>query len=169
VSRTGPRFLAEAVAIVLVAVLTGAVAQLVWWAVAGCVLAVLGASFVLEAWLSRPAGPPRRVQAASAAPRLEPEDALTPHVRLLAAAPEPVETAEPALTEADLDPERLPAIMARRSWNLWEIERVLRARGRLDEERSLLLHYMREYAGPDGELPAEFDDLVRESFGDAPA
>jgi hypothetical protein len=26
--------------------------------------------------------------------------------------------------------------------------------------------YLREFAGPDGTLPADFDALVRESFGD---
>jgi hypothetical protein len=28
------------------------------------------------------------------------------------------------------------------------------------------LHYLREYAGPDGMLPLDFDGLVRESFGE---
>ena len=36
----------------------------------------------------------------------------------------------------------------------------------LDEEASYLLLYLREFAGPDGDLPVEFDSLVRESFGD---
>ena len=35
-----------------------------------------------------------------------------------------------------------------------------------DEERSFLLMYLREFAGPDGLLPADFDALVRDSFGD---
>jgi hypothetical protein len=35
-----------------------------------------------------------------------------------------------------------------------------------DEERTFLLMYLREFAGPDGILPADFDSLVRDSFGD---
>ena len=36
-----------------------------------------------------------------------------------------------------------------------------------DEERALLLMHLREFAGPTGCLPASFDDLVRESFGES--
>ena len=35
-----------------------------------------------------------------------------------------------------------------------------------NEERSYLLMYLREFAGPDGILPADFDGLVRDAFGD---
>jgi hypothetical protein len=52
-----------------------------------------------------------------------------------------------------------------RNWNLWDVERALRDRGP-DEEREYLLMYLRDDAGPDGQLPLEFDDLVRESFGE---
>jgi hypothetical protein len=57
-----------------------------------------------------------------------------------------------------------------RAWNLWDLERSVRetvgadtARG---EERSFLLMYLREFADAGGVLPAEFDPLVRETFGD---
>lgn len=57
-----------------------------------------------------------------------------------------------------------------RSWNLWEIERIVRESPGVDaardEELSFLLMYLREFAAPDGGLPLDFDDLVRESFGD---
>jgi hypothetical protein len=36
-----------------------------------------------------------------------------------------------------------------------------------DEEQSFLLMHLREFADPDGMLPATFDPLVREAFGDA--
>ena len=36
------------------------------------------------------------------------------------------------------------------------------------EEELLLLIYLRDFATPDGQLPVDFDDLVRESFGDWP-
>ena len=35
-----------------------------------------------------------------------------------------------------------------------------------NEELSYLLMYLREFASADGLLPADFDVLVRESFGD---
>ena len=56
--------------------------------------------------------------------------------------------------------------IAPRNWNVWEIESALRESGDANEEREFLLLYLRDYAGPDGVLPLEFDDLVRESFGE---
>jgi hypothetical protein len=57
-----------------------------------------------------------------------------------------------------------------RTWNLWELERLTRdASGTdvaLDEERTFLLLYLREFADPDGLLPIDFDGLVRDSFGE---
>ena len=55
-----------------------------------------------------------------------------------------------------------------RRWNLWELERAARDRpdvsAQVTEARSLLLLHLRQFAAPDGLLPAEFDGLVRESF-----
>jgi hypothetical protein len=55
-------------------------------------------------------------------------------------------------------------------WNLWVLERAAREQaGRdpvRDEERSFLLMYLREFADAEGNLPDEFDGLVRDSFGD---
>ena len=57
-----------------------------------------------------------------------------------------------------------------REWNVWELDRLARDGAGVDaardEERALLLMYLREFAGPDGLLPVSFDDLVRESFGE---
>jgi hypothetical protein len=57
-----------------------------------------------------------------------------------------------------------------REWNLWDLERVAREHTSDDvaknEERAYLLIYLREFAGPDGTLPADFDGLVRDAFGD---
>jgi hypothetical protein len=66
---------------------------------------------------------------------------------------------------------QLPAAAASpREWNLWELDRVARehASGDVarDEERAYLLMYLREFAGPDGVLPSDFDGLVRDAFGD---
>jgi hypothetical protein len=82
--------------------------------------------------------------------------------------PEPGSEAEPE--EPDRVVTFLPANDSPREWNLWELERAARDHGGDDvarnEERSYLLMYLREFAGPDGTLPADFDALVRESFGD---
>jgi len=66
----------------------------------------------------------------------------------------------------------LPQVdVAPRGWNLWELEQVARAsRGRdpaRDEERALLLLTLRQFAASSGELPREFDPLVRDVFGTA--
>jgi hypothetical protein len=55
-----------------------------------------------------------------------------------------------------------------RAWNIWDLEQLAST---LDgdpekvEERSLLLLHLREFASAAGELPANFDPLVREAFG----
>lgn len=65
----------------------------------------------------------------------------------------------------------LQAEEAPRGWNLWELEQVARAsRGpdpAGDEERALLLLTLRQFAASSGELPREFDRLVRDVFGSA--
>jgi hypothetical protein len=35
-----------------------------------------------------------------------------------------------------------------------------------EEELGYLVVYLREFASPDGALPTDFDQLVRDSFGD---
>jgi hypothetical protein len=64
----------------------------------------------------------------------------------------------------------IPANEGPREWNLWELERAARDHATDDvvrnEERSYLLMYLREFAGPDGILPTDFDGLVRDAFGD---
>jgi outer membrane biosynthesis protein TonB len=77
--------------------------------------------------------------------------------------PEPVEEPVPAVAY-------LPVNDTPREWNLWELERAARDHATDDvarnEERSYLLMYLREFAGPDGVLPSDFDGLVRDAFGD---
>jgi outer membrane biosynthesis protein TonB len=90
--------------------------------------------------------------------------------------PEPVSGSEPLTPEPaprpGLEPPapRRTAVEAPRTWNLWDLERVTREQAggdvARDEERSFLLMYLREFADPDGVLPAEFDGLVRDSFGE---
>jgi hypothetical protein len=54
-----------------------------------------------------------------------------------------------------------------RTWNLWELERKAREESsgsiRSDEWAALFIH-LRRFATPEGTLPKEFDELVRESF-----
>jgi hypothetical protein len=81
--------------------------------------------------------------------------------------PEPEPQPEPAAASVVAF---LPASDGPREWNLWELERAARDHATDDvvrnEERSYLLMYLREFAGPDGVLPMDFDGLVRDAFGD---
>jgi hypothetical protein len=72
-------------------------------------------------------------------------------------------TATPARTDGG------PKVEPRRTWNLWELDRLARALNgdpRAVERRLLLLH-LRDFADAAGHLPAEFDPLVRDAFGAA--
>src|SRR5581483_94511 len=80
---------------------------------------------------------------------------------------------EPAAAPARVAPVPMPAAVIRiggpRQWNVWDLERVAREHAGgdpvADEERTFLLTYLRDFAGANGLLPADFDDLVRQSFG----
>jgi hypothetical protein len=104
---------------------------------------------------SEPAPPPP-VPHITAAPPLPPEPEPE-------SVPDPVEERAPAVAY-------LPMSDSPREWNLWELERAARDHAGDDvarnEERSYLLMYLREFAGPDGVLPTDFDGLVRDAFGD---
>jgi hypothetical protein len=55
-----------------------------------------------------------------------------------------------------------------RAWNLWQLEHLAATKdgdAARVEERALLLLHMRQFANAAGDLPAEFDPLVREAFG----
>ena len=82
---------------------------------------------------------------------------------------------EPAPVDEEPEPVQaavstLPLPVEPQEWNLWELERLVRDAAGTDpvrnEELSYLLHYLREFASPDGVLPVDFDALVRESFGE---
>ena len=109
-------------------------------------------------------------------PQSEPEPEPQPkEPPALAAVPDPQPEPEP-VPEPEPEPEPEPQTVVRfvssapRQWNLWDLERLSREQaGRdevRDEERSFLLMYLRDFAGPDGMLPIDFDGLVRDSFGD---
>lgn len=76
----------------------------------------------------------------------------------------------PKAPQAVPPPEPEPVVTAPpREWNLWELERAVRDTGERHEEWSALLIHLREFANADGDLPLEFDGLVRESFGNVVA
>ena len=52
-------------------------------------------------------------------------------------------------------------------WNLWELERLAREefKGEALEQSQYLFIHLRQFARADGQLPLEFDELVRDSFG----
>jgi hypothetical protein len=103
----------------------------------------------------------------------EPAPAPSPAPSRIAAVP-----SLPPEPEPEPEPEPVPASVVAfipanegpREWNLWELERAARDHATDDvvrnEERSYLLIYLREFAGPDGILPTDFDGLVRDAFGD---
>lgn len=110
--------------------------------------------------------PPRLAAVAAPSPEPEPEPEPEPdRAPEPMLAPEPVPVAETARVIAFTPPNDAP-----REWNLWELERAARDHAgdnaAQTEERSYLLMYLREFAGPDGVLPADFDGLVRDAFGD---
>ncbi len=83
--------------------------------------------------------------------------------------PEPVPVQEPVPAVAQVVP--IGATQAPRQWNIWDLEQIAREQAGGDddpiaaEERTFLLLYLRDFAGADGLLPIDFDDLVRQSFG----
>src|SRR5262249_4667931 len=83
---------------------------------------------------------------------------------------EPTPTAPEAAPAAAAVVPLVPAAEGPREWNLWDLERVARDHAgsdvAQDEERSYLLMYLRDFAGPDGLPPADFDGLVRDAFGE---
>ena len=106
-------------------------------------------------------------------PEPEPVAEPSPEPPRIVAVPTPPPEPEPELELAP-EPARvvafIPANDGPREWNLWELERAARDHATDDivrnEERSYLLMYLREFAGPDGVLPTDFDGLVRDAFGD---
>lgn len=96
-------------------------------------------------------------------PEVEPERELGDDLEFAAVRVEqqPEPEPEPAVAPAALS-------ASTREWNVWELERLARRLGGTeparDEEWAFLLVYLREFANPEGALPADFDSLVRESF-----
>ena len=168
------RFLLEATFLVLIAVAAGlAGLEAVWIGV------VMFGALLLVALVERagsrrgrpsaePDAKPEPQREPEPEPQREPEPEPQP-APVLAAAPPP-----PPEPEPEPEPEPLPAVVpllrdqAPRTWNLWELERLAEQMNgdAAAEERQLLLVSLREFADPSGDLPVQFDGLVRDAFGD---
>lgn len=72
--------------------------------------------------------------------------------------PEPLPDTRPATLGSDLPYE----------WNVWDLQRLVRDRPDDDrqEEWAAIIVSLRDFARADGTLPREFDELVRDSFGE---
>jgi hypothetical protein len=102
-------------------------------------------------------------------PVARPEPVLTSRLDEPEPAPPESERREPEREpepQPEPEPEPQPVASAPWSWNVWNLERVVRERAAANDELNYLLLYLREYANPAGMLPPDFDALVRESFGD---
>jgi hypothetical protein len=179
----GPRFLIEAGFIIAAAVVAGIERVGTWSIIAIVAAAWLVVAIVeLAMWVRRPTVKrPVREQAAERpveawsppAVAVAPEPAERPvqaqHPRIVAVPPAPEPESEPE-PEPEPGVAYLPVSAEPREWNLWELERVARDHVSDDaarnEELAYLLVYLREFAGPDGDLPADFDGLVRDAFGE---
>ena len=114
-------------------------------------------------------------------PRKEPELAVSERSArtILASGPPPVREASRPIPapepEPKPDPEPLPdtgpATLGSDlpyEWNVWDLQRLVRDRPDDDrqEEWAAMIVSLRDFARADGTLPREFDELVRDAFGE---
>jgi outer membrane biosynthesis protein TonB len=173
--RLGPRFGLEAGFLIGVAVVLGLL-EVSWPAIIAAMaiawLVVATSEVVLAK--RQPATP-----TAPAPPIAPVASVAAPPEPTIEAEPEPEPEPEPAPAPAP-EPQPEPRVVPQapvassprepREWNLWELERIAREHAGVDpardDERTYLLLSLRDHAEPDGNLPLEFDQLVRDAFGD---
>ena len=108
-------------------------------------------------------------------PEAEPEaePVVVPEAKpVLTVAPPPPPQPPPA---PEPEPEVVVPLVRRdstpREWNVWDLERIASEQEgqnpARDEERALLLMSLRQFANASGDLPVDFDPLIREAFGTA--
>ena len=152
---TTARFVLEAGFLVLVAAAVG-LAQLGWVWIAVVMFCAWLLVAVVERSESRSAADRRKADV-EAEPVSEPPAAPEPQPE-----PEPEPEVVVPLVRHDSTP---------REWNVWDLERIASEQeGRspaLDEERTLLLMSLRQFANAFGDLPVDFDPLIRDAFGAA--
>lgn len=168
VRRPGFRFVVEAAAILLAALIAGM--RDVGWP---GIIAAVAVVWVIAALTEYSLSTPKRARPATApALPVEPPDET---VRVLPRDPQPEPVPYEVPLEAAPEPEPVsdtvsepePVASEAQRWNIWDLERAIRDGGEVSEEQEFLLIYLRDYADPDGLLPLDFDGLVRESFPDA--
>jgi len=145
-----------------------------------CAFALVPSVRRLRVGVPAPRAKPERVAPLPArAPAVVPPEAPPPAVPVPVPAvvvpPEsdPAPLPEPAPgPEPTPPPEPAPVAVAadRGEWNIAELERLVRDHGaefpNRREEWEIYLESIREYAAPDGQLPATLDWLVWDTFGD---
>jgi hypothetical protein len=152
--RPLPRFLAWAVVLVAVAVGCG-LAGLAWWLIVLIELAAWVLVAVADRLVDRRAGSAGAGAAPGHGVRLpQPESAAA------AAAEDGRRRLIRPARAAATTPSPQPV-----NWNVWSLERVARDHPEA-EELEYLVSSLRQFADAAGQLPADFDPLVRESFGD---
>jgi hypothetical protein len=166
----GPRTVVEAAFLVAVPVIALEVG-LRWYliVVAGGIAYLLVLGVEAAVWRDSKRGAGTSAAVATESPTAEADQ----RARVIRMEPEPA--AVPAqVAPPEPEPAPVPAagvirIGIPRQSNVRDLERVAREHAGADpvadEERTFLLMYLRDFAGADGLLPADFDDLVRQSFG----
>ena len=116
---------------------------------------------------------PELAEVVDVEPKPEPELAVSERSAraILASGPPPVEAPPPLVPEPEREPAPAPAperSLAPREWTMWELQHLVRERPDDDrhEEWAALIASLRDFARVDGTLPGEFDQLVRDSFGE---
>jgi hypothetical protein len=107
------------------------------------------------------------------APEPEPEPEPEAKPVLTVAPPPPPEPPPATEPEAPPEPEVVVPLVRRdstpREWNVWDLERIANEQEGpnpvRDEGRALLLMSLRQFANASGDLPVDFDPLIREAFG----
>jgi hypothetical protein len=123
----------------------------------------------------------RGAEVAQPEPRKEPELAVSERsARAILASgpppihndPRPIAAPEPEpKPEPEPLPDTRPATLGNdlpNEWNVWDLQRLVRDRPDDDrqEEWAAIIVSLRDFARADGTLPREFDELVRDSFGE---
>ena len=106
-------------------------------------------------------------------PEVEPEPEPEAKPVLTVAPPPPPQPPPATEPEAPPEPEVVVPLVRRdstpREWNVWDLERIASEQEgpnpARDEERALLLMSLRQFANASGDLPVDFDPLIREAFG----
>ena len=161
--RPTPRIIIWGILLVALALVTGLVIGLPWWQVILIELVAWGVLTIADRALVGAVSSPGTVAASE--PRAAPEEAAVQEEAPPAetpAAPPARRRVIPTTARSRTPPAPVPDPIR---WNVWSLERIARDTPN-SEELEFLVVSLRDFADADGRLPADFDPLVRESFGD---